>query len=84
MVQRAEANTDAKIGFTTQGFDQREDYFARGETGVFTGLDIDIGDARRTMIDQEFRKLIMFGAETGEVAGCRGACRSSRNFHGRN
>jgi len=50
-----------------QDFDERQNNLANDER-VFACLDIDIGDARRSMVDQQFRQLIEPGAVSGQTA----------------
>ena len=64
--QRAEANTDAKIGVALEFADEGEGDFTNRDR-VFAGLNVKVGDAGRAMIDDELGELVEVSAETAEA-----------------
>ena len=66
-VQRAQADADAQIGFAPQRFDERQDHLAHHHR-VFAGLDVHVGDARGTMMDEQFGEFIVPRAEARQPA----------------
>ena len=67
MPQRAEAYTDPKRSFAAQKAHQRQCDFTHGH-GILTRLDVDIRDAGRAILNQQFRKLVQFRAITAQFA----------------
>src|SRR5207249_7017118 len=43
-------------------------YHLTNDNGVFAGLNVEVGDARRAMVDEQFRQLIEPGAVAGQIA----------------
>ena len=67
MVERAEANTHAEIGFAAKELDEWNGEFAGGNW-IFAGLEIYVSDGRRQMVEKEFGQLIKFSAITIQIA----------------
>ena len=67
MVECAEANADAQIAFAAEELNERDGEFAGGDR-VFAGLEIDVGNAGRKVIEEEVGEFVEFGAIAFEVA----------------
>src|SRR5262249_29779023 len=67
MRQRTQAYAHTERGFLPQRPDQRQ-YHLLQDDGIFSSLDVHVGDARRTMLQEHFRELLVDGAEARERA----------------
>jgi len=67
MVESAQADADAEIGFAAEELDQRDRQFARGDW-IFAGLEIHVGDGWRQVVEKEFGEFVEFSAVTIQIA----------------
>src|SRR5579872_2448063 len=64
-IQGPQANTDSQRSFTPECFDERQHNLA-DHNRIFARLDIKVGDAWRTMMNEQFGELVVPGAVAGQ------------------